>query len=254
MDEIICLLPLVPLRREPNHRSEMVSQFLFGEKAKVLNHSREWIEIETRFDAYRGWIEINSVSQFTNPSSFCEWIVTPKLFTHVKKANCSFFIPSGSEIPLPDESNQFELNAETYKIATGFKKSSATPITTILEIANEFMNAPYLWGGKCVFGIDCSGLTQILYKNAGIPLPRDAKDQAQKGLHIESLKNSLPGDLLFFGNDSGTITHVGVLISDNKILHASVCVRVDTIDEHGIYNEKLATYTHKLAMIKRLLH
>jgi hypothetical protein len=253
MDEIICLIPLIPLRKEPNHRSEMVSQMLFGEKAKIINYCNEWIEIQTLYDSYKGWIEFKSVAPFDPELNKSEWTITSNPISIIKKASYSFLIASGSEIPLPDESNRFELNSETYVIDGSYKRNIRTPHNTLVEIAIEFINAPYLWGGRSIFGIDCSGFTQILYKNIGIVLPRDAKDQARKGVIIGTIKDALPGDLIFFSNENGMIVHVGMLLYENKIIHSSQYVRIDRINEHGIFNEKESIYTHKLAMIRRLI-
>ena len=252
MDEIICLIPLIPIRREPNHRSEMISQMLFGEKARIIRNDKEWIEIKTRFDSYQGWIELKAAAPFNSKLIKKEWTLTSKPVSIIKKASTSFLISSGSEIPLPDKSNRFELNSEIYEIEDDYKRPVQTRNKTLIEIAYEFINAPYLWGGRSIFGIDCSGLTQILYKNIGISLPRDAKDQAEKGKTVETINNSMPGDLLFFHNDNGLIVHVGMLLPKNKIIHSSVHVRVDKVDDRGIFNLKENTYTHSLKMIKRL--
>jgi len=253
MDLIISLIPLIPIRKEPNHRSEMVSQMLFGEKAKIISYNKEWVEIETKFDDYRGWIELKSTASYNPKIHDKEWTITSKPISIVKKANRSFLISSGSEIPTPDKSNRFELNSETYEIEGDNKMPIQPPVKTIIEIAYEFINAPYLWGGRSIFGIDCSGFTQILYKNVGISLPRDSKDQAGKGILIESIEDSKPGDLLFFQNDQGLVVHVGMLLPKNKIIHSSVYVRVDKVDDRGIFNLKENMYTHSLKIIKRIL-
>jgi hypothetical protein len=145
MDEIICLIPLIPIRREPNHKSEMVSQMLFGEKAEITNYSKEWIEIKTKFDSYHGWIEGKAVAPFHSKQNESEWTITSSPVTKVKKTNNSFLIPSGSEIPVPDKSNHFKLNAETYEIDDNYQRIIQTPQKTIVEIAYEFINAPYFW-------------------------------------------------------------------------------------------------------------
>jgi gamma-D-glutamyl-L-lysine dipeptidyl-peptidase len=253
MYEIICLIPLIPIRREPNHRSEMISQMLFGEKATILSTNKEWIEIETKFDSYQGWIEQKSASSYKSRLDNIEWTITSKPISIVKRANSSFLISCGSEIPLSEKSNSFILNSETYELVADNDKPIQNPTKKVIEIAYEFINAPYLWGGRSIFGIDCSGFSQILFKNIGITLPRDAKDQAEKGILVGSIKESLPGDLLFFNNENGMIVHVGMLLPHNKIIHSSVYVRVDSVDEHGIYNEKENTYTHNLKVIKRLI-
>ena len=142
MDFIINLIPLIPIRREPNHKSEMVSQMLFGEKAKIISYSKEWVEIKTQFDSYQGWIELKSAASY-DPKLKDKWTFTSKPISIVKKANSSFLIPSGSEIPMPDKSNRFKLNSETYELDGDYKRLYQPPKKLIIEIAYEFIFAPY---------------------------------------------------------------------------------------------------------------
>ncbi len=115
----------------------------------------------------------------------------------------------------------------------------------------QFLNAPYLWGGKSVYGIDCSGLSQSVYRYLNIALPRDAWQQAERGTPVSSLKNSKCGDLCFFDNADGKITHVGILLNKKTIIHSSGKVRIDTISEEGIINGDNGEQTHHLKLIKR---
>ncbi len=126
-------------------------------------------------------------------------------------------------------------------------------ISSIIEFSKSYLNAPYLWGGKSPFGIDCSGFVQVVFKMNGIHLSRDASQQANAGENVSLLDEARPGDLLFFDNDEGDIIHVGILMEDKKIIHASGKVRIDVIDHQGIYNNDIKKYTHKLRLIKRIL-
>jgi hypothetical protein len=253
MDQIICLLPLIPMRSEPNHRSEMVSQMLFGEKAVITGFHKEWIEIKTHFDQYQGWVEYRSVRPYDLERSSSEWTLTRKPITTIKKAKSSFLVSTGSEIPTPDKSNRFIMNSETYLLVDDYERSVQNPLNMLIDMAVELLNVPYLWGGRSVFGMDCSGFTQILFKNIGINLPRDAKDQADKGISVGSVKECLPGDLLFFQNDEGSIIHTGIFLPENNIIHASVYVRIDKIDDKGVFNENEKRYTHNLRSIRRII-
>jgi cell wall-associated NlpC family hydrolase len=124
---------------------------------------------------------------------------------------------------------------------------------SIIDYALKFFNAPYLWGGRTPYGIDCSGLTQIVYKLNGIKLPRDASQQVLTGDTLSFVEEALPGDLAFFGDEEGLITHVGIIWKHHKIIHASGRVRIDNVDHQGIYNEELKRYTHSLRTIKRII-
>ncbi|NNF02016.1 MAG: C40 family peptidase, partial [Bacteroidia bacterium] len=124
---------------------------------------------------------------------------------------------------------------------------------TVIEAALRFLGSPYLWGGKTVYGCDCSGFVQVIYKLAGIKLKRDSHEQAEEGSHISLLEEASQGDLAFFDNKEGKIMHVGILLNDDKIIHASGKVRIDRIDHHGIFNDDLKTYSHNLRLIRRVI-
>ncbi|MBT3802821.1 MAG: C40 family peptidase, partial [Bacteroidetes bacterium] len=121
----------------------------------------------------------------------------------------------------------------------------------LLERAKRLLGIPYLWGGRSTFGIDCSGFVQSLFKLANIALPRDAYQQKEFG-HVVDLNESIAGDLAFFANEEGRTSHVGVIMEDQKIIHASGKVRIDNLDEKGIFNSERAIYTHQLELIKRI--
>jgi gamma-D-glutamyl-L-lysine dipeptidyl-peptidase len=248
MNRIICLLPIVPIRSEPSHRSEMISQLLFGEKGKILQETDEWIEITTEFDHYTGWLEKKSIEPFDAKFSENTWQINTEPLLKFETKNSSMIIPAGAEFPTPDEGGKFFINDTEFKLdLTKIKKSESLVKTALL-----FENAPYLWGGKSIMGMDCSGFVQIIYKILGIQLPRDAKDQAEMGSLIANIEESKTGDLCFFSNDADKIIHVGIVIEPFKIIHSSGKVRIDNIDNKGIKSTSTAKYTHCLKYIKRI--
>ncbi|MGK0175927.1 MAG: cell wall-associated NlpC family hydrolase, partial [Ulvibacter sp.] len=123
----------------------------------------------------------------------------------------------------------------------------------LINTAFMYLNTPYLWGGKTPFGIDCSGLTQMVYKLCGYKLLRDASQQAMQGEVLSFIEESEPGDLAFFDNSEGDIVHVGIIMKDNYIIHAHGKVRIDRIDHSGIYNIDTRRHTHKLRVIKKII-
>jgi hypothetical protein len=120
------------------------------------------------------------------------------------------------------------------------------------DVARRFLHAPYLWGGKSILGMDCSGLVQLCFALLGITLPRDASQQVLLGEQVSSPKEALPGDLAFFANPEGKVVHVALVMAEGCIIHASGSVRIDRLDSEGIFNCETNAYTHRLSQLKRL--
>ena len=253
----VCRLSIVPVRLHASDTSEMVTQLLFGEHYTIIDvaENGKWININIHFDGYTGWIDAGqhygiSDEYFdqinTSDYKICTDISSSILF---KKRNIEILM--GSILPLS--------NSELFKIEeqlafNGESKSlgQRREFDFLKQIAKKYRYAPYLWGGKTPFGIDCSGFTQIVFKICGYKLKRDSKDQALQGLGVEGIADLKPGDLCFFGQPT-QITHVGIYIGDNKIIHAHGFVREDTLTAQGIYNEQLQKLTHQLQIIRRVL-
>jgi gamma-D-glutamyl-L-lysine dipeptidyl-peptidase len=253
MQRVICLLPIIPIRKEPNHRSEQTSQLIFGEQADVLVQKDNWIEIKTLFDNYCGWIDINSVELKSNNHTVQNPVITTETITICEIEGHTFYLTAGSEISIPDSSLTFLSADKCFKLISPVPIIKEPSQSAILETALKFLDSPYLWGGRSVFGIDCSGFVQIVYKIHGMVLPRDASDQANAGTPVESMNEIVPGDLVFFDNKEGKITHVGIALNKKQIIHASVSVRIDNLDQKGIFNMKRNEYTHSLRLIRRIL-
>src|SRR5690606_19751564 len=148
---------------------------------------------------------------------------------------------------------QFEdINSEKW-IFEGKPASGIQSRTQLLKTAFMYLNAPYLWGGKTPFGIDCSGFTQMVYRLNGYMIPRDASQQAKIGEPLSFIEESEVGDLAFFDNEEGNIIHVGIIMEDNYIIHAHGKVRIDRLDHLGILNIDTGRHTHKLRVIKKVI-
>jgi len=245
----LCNLSVIPLRVEADDTSEMVSQVLYGETFKVLESSKKWSHISLSYDTYEGWVDnkqflliseddFNSLEKLTLnlSSNFVDIIITSE-----KEL---FSICLGSHINVTDF---LQHNYE------GSSITGSQPKSRIIETAQLYLNSPYLWGGKTPFGIDCSGFTQMVYKLNGYKLLRDASEQATQGDSLSFIEESEPGDLAFFDNEEGIITHVGIIMQNNHIIHASGKVRIDRLDQSGIFNNDIRKHTHKLRVIKRII-
>jgi hypothetical protein len=245
----ICNLSIVPLRIEPSDPTELVSQVLYGEIFKVLDQRKTWSKIRLAYDKYEGWIDNKQYLEISEDDYKNLKIQDHKLSTDLieyvqDKDNNLYTIPIGSSL------NGLELLNHTFD---GNFTTSKKEKTNLITTAFTFLNAPYLWGGKTPFGIDCSGFTQMVYKLNGYHILRDASQQATQGQALSFIEESEPGDLAFFDNQDGHIVHVGIIMEDNYIIHAHGQVRIDRLDHSGIYNADRRVHTHKLRVIKKII-
>ncbi|MGC9345126.1 MAG: C40 family peptidase, partial [Bacteroidales bacterium] len=210
-----------------------------------------WIKVRNEFDGYAGWLDGDHHLYFDNGEHDfpADILVAPTEFTDEKGHVLA--LEAGSEIyNFNKEENSFTIGKHKFNAAG---KVTLGPVNeAIKKTALRFLSCPYLWGGRTSGGIDCSGLTQLVYKLHGYRLPRDSFMQAQAGETISFIEEGKSGDLLFFDNDRGNITHVGLLLEKGYVIHSSGRVRIDRIDHEGIYVERSNRYTHKLRIIKRL--
>ena len=252
MSHGICSLSVIPCRSEPNDRAEVVTQLLFGEHYTVLEEVEKWVRVKIKYDGYEAWIcrkqfhEINS--QEFEELSINEFELVGDYFGKLNHDNKGkFIIPLGATLPYLHQ-DKIKIRKDFYQ----FKGAIAKKDFALLEsYALNYLNSPYLWGGKSPAGIDCSGFSQMVYKLCGYKLQRDAYQQAKEGEIISFVANSKLGDLAFFDNAEGKITHVGIILNNGQIIHASGQVRIDLVDHQGIYNQELKAYTHQLRIIKR---
>lgn len=248
----ICLYALIPARKEPSDKAELVTEILFGETYKVLESNDKWLLIRTTADEYTCWIDkkqhhsINDETLYVGERAkrLIEWITE-------KSSDLTFPVPMGSIIP--NENQHFEWNGKFFYRA---KDEIAPNNYSVLDYARTYLNTPYRWGGKSPMGIDCSGFVQVLYSLKKVSLPRDAYQQAECGELVSFIDQAQPGDLAFFDNSEGRITHVGIIFSTApgqiEIIHSSGKVKIDRLDHVGIFDVQAGLYTHNLRLIRRI--
>jgi cell wall-associated NlpC family hydrolase len=243
----ICKLSMIPVRNTPSNMAEMTTMLLFGETYSMIEEQGEWVYIVTDEDAYHGWINIKLHNALhTMPAKSLVFNCFPAAMASGEQTGDVWILPGSL---LPDfTNNEFSINNERFAFPFDPSKQNTQSASAL---ANNFINAPYLWGGKSLFGIDCSGLTQVVFRMMGKKLLRDAAQQATQGETVAFRMEARDGDLAFFDNDEGKITHVGIMVDSNRIIHASGKVRIDQIDDYGIINSQSGQYSHKLRIIKR---
>ena len=250
----ICNLSVIPLRKEARHASEMVTQLLYNETYTVLDRTPEWVLIRFQngpsipsassendpeaSEFYQGWIQAKqlceiSEEEYNDLKTKPVYLINKPIATYQGKLlslGTVLYEPHPDAIARPTEAHPERM----------------------VDYAKLLLGAPYLWGGCSVMGIDCSGLTQVCGRLAGLSLPRDANQQVGCGELVYFLQETQPGDLAFFGDEDGIITHVGIVMGNEQIIHCSGQVRIDYLDQTGIFNKEKNEHTHRLQAIKRL--
>ena len=253
----ICTLSVIPCRKEPASTSEMVTQLLFGETYTIVKEGEDWIQITTDYDNYPCWISARQHTRISNDDF--KSLVTNTLSSELvqvisNNANYSVFpLTIGASLPnfkygkLKITDSEYLFEGQT--VDSTVKKT----VNDLKATAYLFLNAPYLWGGRSPFGIDCSGFTQLVYKLNGYKLPRDASQQVELGTPLSFVEEAEAGDLAFFDNEEGNIVHVGMVLENQQIIHASGCVRIDKFDHYGIFHSDNKKYSHMLRVIKKII-
>jgi hypothetical protein len=253
----VCRLSIVPVRADASDKSELVTQLFFGEHYEVMSSTKDkkWLNIRNYFDQYEGWIDTKQhhaiTSDYFDYINRADFKITTDITTSILYNKNPIPIVMGSVIPISGSElfkmeEQFAFNGESKSM--GLKRDAEFLKLT----AQKYLNAPYQWGGKSPFGIDCSGFTQMVFKISGHKLQRDSIRQAKQGKSV-ALKDAQSGDLAFFKNKESKVSHVGILLGKDKIIHASGKVRIDHFNEEGILHGETKVYSHTSPSIRRVL-
>ncbi len=253
----ICPLSSVPVRRTAADGSEMITQLLFGETFEILKQKKNWQYIRCTWDDYEGWIDEKQgrIIEEKDLGFYTKECAYSLELTQGAMSN-NYYLPILLGSNLPDyDGIKFSLLGQAYTFSGNVINPKETKIDAelLIKIARRYLFAPYLWGGRSPFGVDCSGLVQVVFKMLGINLKRDTTQQIHEGQLVDFIQEVRPGDLAFFQNAKGKTCHVGILLPEGKILHASGYVRIDYLDHYGIFNANQGKYTHQLRVIKRVL-
>ena len=253
----ICSLSVIPCRKEPSSTSEMVTQLLFGETYKIVEEGEDWLQIVSTYDNYPCWITAKQHTRLSDADykSLTTNILSSELVQVIGNTSTNLVFPLTVGASLPNFKNgkckigDSEFTFEGQIVDANIKKS----VKDLIDTAYSFLNAPYLWGGRSPFGIDCSGFTQLVYKLNGFQLPRDASQQVEIGFPLSFVEEAEAGDLAFFDNEEGNIVHVGIVLENQQIIHASGSVRIDKFDHYGIFHSNNKKYSHMLRVIKKII-
>jgi gamma-D-glutamyl-L-lysine dipeptidyl-peptidase len=250
------------VRVHPSERAELVTQLLFGDLYTISSHSHDgkWVKICTVYDEYEGWIDAKIHNKVTE-AEFNQlvdkqsegWLVTQR-YGHLECDGEEWPVTLGSVLP---DNSSFTLGKRSFTVHVPSIQSTIRTANQLItfemlsEAALPYLNAPYLWGGKSIAGIDCSGFVQQVLKFLGYRILRDTSQQISFGKEVGFFDHRI-GDLAFFSNSEGRINHVGIVWAKNTIIHASGRVRIDKLNEIGIFNSETGFNTHFLSTIRRI--
>lgn len=256
----IVLHSVVPVRSEANEGSEQLTQLLFAETVDILEEKTRWIRIKNDADGQIGWVDFKMLTKLSDSESDLvakadksARVMMPMAYAVSENNGQTIPLTAGTCLPNYKD-GRFEVLGVGFRIDPSMVADKSLEMTTekIMEVVRFFLNVPYLWGGKNALGMDCSGFTQIIHSLFGHQLLRNASEQVTQGVPVKSLKNAQTGDLAFFDHEDGKISHVGLILDSERIIHCSGRVKVEKLDEIGIFSiEQGGTYTHHLVSIRR---
>lgn len=259
--QAIVLHSVVPVRQEASECSEQLTQLLFAQVVTILEEQPRWTRVCLDEDGQIGWVDRKMIIPMSDAEAqqvakAAQQAIVRMPMAYAVSENNGQTIPLTAGTHLPNyQDGRFDILGVSFRIDP--QMVAEQPLTmnasTWMETVRFFLNIPYLWGGKNALGMDCSGFTQVICSLFGRSLRRNASEQAQQGHEVSGLSHAQVGDLVFFDHEDGRISHVGILLDGERVIHCSGRVKVEKIDQKGIFsNEPNVGYTHHLVAIRRV--
>jgi cell wall-associated NlpC family hydrolase len=233
---------------------------LFGELCTVLEQKPRWNRVKLNLDGQEGWVDEKMITpmsdeeyrSYSETLSSAATVVFPMAYAVSENNGQTIPLTAGTRLTNYQD-GRFEVLGVGFRIDPNMVRTAPIEMNqdTLLQAVRFFLNIPYLWGGKNAMGMDCSGFTQTVMALFGKHLLRNASEQATQGEAVLTLKEAQAGDLVFFDHEDGKISHVGIVIDPERVIHCSGRVKVEKLDETGIFSAEKGEYTHHLVAIRR---
>lgn len=242
------LQPVANMYSKPTEDADVVSQTIYGTNVAVIEQQEGWAHIRTP-DDYTGWTPVRQIRLAEPYASGGKVAQVTSMYAHIyREPNVTrhaplITVPWEVKLEVVESSGERWLQVRLVDGRTGFIQAgdvtlNATRIGTaeMLALSKKFLGLPYTWGGTSSYGYDCSGFTQMLERQRGVMMPRDAQPQAEwSGVVPVARKDVEAGDLLYFGSSEKHITHTGMYLGDGKFINATThltpMVRIDEFDD-----------------------
>lgn len=272
MVRAVALHSIVPVRSNPAEDAEQLTQMLFAETCDIIAEKCRWKQVKLHLDGQQGWVDAKMVSPLSEDeykvleASADSAAIVRLPMTYAVSGNNGQTLPLTAGTRLPAYNNgTFSMLGVTFRIDQQAVALTPLPLNAdeLMNAVRFFLNTPYLWGGKNALGMDCSGFSQVVMSLFGVKLPRNASEQAREGQEVPSLQEAVAGDLVFFNHadlnpEQTNISHVGILLNSSRVVHCSGRVKVEKIDDNGIFSVEIrdfqhpdGQYTHHLASVRR---
>lgn len=256
----LSLHSITPVRMQASEAAEQSTQMLFGELCEIIEERPRWTRIRLESDGQEGWADAKMIcpmqseeyASYKASLEHAAMVVFPMAYAMSENNAQTIPLTAGTRLANYTD-GRFEVLGVSFKIDPQMVITEPKELTqpNLLQTVRFFLNTPYLWGGKNALGMDCSGFTQIILSLFGKHLLRNASEQATQGIKVKNLQEAQAGDLAFFDHQDGKISHVGIIIDSERIIHCSGRVKVEKLDSIGIFNAETGDYSHHLVQIRR---
>lgn len=258
----ISLYSVIPVRAQASEAAEQTTQVLFGETFDILEQQSKWHRVRLHLDGQEGYIDAKMCTpmQPDEAKKYSEayaasttTVVMPMAYALSENNGQTIPLTAGTRLTNYAD-GRFEVLGVGFRIDPSMVITAPLPLDEqhLLQAVRFFLNIPYLWGGKNAMGMDCSGFTQVVMSLFGKRLLRNASEQVKQGEPVDEWTQIQAGDLVFFDHEDGRISHVGIAIDSERLIHCSGRVKVEKLDETGIFNAETGAYSHHLAAIRRV--